>query len=330
MSHDSFPHPPAPHRIVRSETDSALSADAQLRNNMRYMYFKKIAQGGKCLIQSCKDLRLGRIVCYKSLLPEFADDPDEQRLFLREARVTAMLQHPNTAPVYEVGLDSRGRHYFTMKLVSGVTLREVVVGLAQGDGRYTETWDLYRLIDVIIQVGQVLSYAHAHSVIHCDVKPGNIVAGSFGEVLLLDWGMAQVADDRPEEEKAAPVDESTIRRKPPVQGTPLYMSPEQVDRRPLDERTDIYSLGAILFEVLTGQCLAWGAETDDMLQNKLGFPPPTPSAVAPDRNIPQALETLCSRCIQRDPDHRVQTVMEMIHELLYWLRTDATYRPSHL
>ena len=97
------------------------------------MYFKTIARGGKCLIQSCKDLHLGRIVCYKTLHAEIADDDFEQKRFLREARVTAMLQHPNTPPVYELGRDTHGHYYFTMKLVAGETLREILDLLREGD-----------------------------------------------------------------------------------------------------------------------------------------------------------------------------------------------------
>jgi len=317
--------------IYRRDTDASLSSDAQLKNNMRYMYFKKIAMGGKCLIQSCKDLHLGRIVCYKTLRSEFADDPVEQRLFLREARVTAMLQHPNTAPVYEVGFDSRGKYYFTMKLVAGVTLNEVLEGLRNGDSATEAAWDLQRLIDVVIQVGQVLSYAHTHGVFHCDVKPENVVIGEYGEVLLLDWGLAEVAV-RPETKAAEQLPESdesnSLSSKESHQGTPLYMSPEQFAGTEIDHRTDIYSLGAILFEVLTLQQLAWGETVDEMLRNMASNPPPTPSRVAPDRESPTALETLYLRCVQRDPQHRIQTTLQLIHELLYWMRLDARHRPA--
>jgi len=317
-------------QIFRKDTDGPLSADAQLKNNMRYIYFKKVAQGGKCLIQSCKDLHLGRVICHKTLRREFADDPDEQRLFLREARVAAMLQHPNTAPVYEVGIDSRGRYYFTMKLVAGVTLHEVLDGLRRGDSTTTKAWDLARLIDVIIQVGQVLIYAHLHGIVHCDIKPENIVVGDFGEVLLLDWGLAEVAEDdsqSPAEPSPQTEDDNTLHSKASHQGTPQYMSPEQITGTDLDHRTDIYSLGAILFEVLTGQQLAWGATLDEMLSNKINERPPTPSVVAPDRNIPVSLESLCLRCVQREPEHRIQSTLEFVHELLYWIRVDTTNRP---
>ena len=315
-------------QIYRSDTDGSLSSDAQQKNNTRYMYFKKIALGGKCLIQSCKDLHLGRIVCFKSLRREFADDPNEQKMFLREARVTAMLQHPNTAPVYEVGYDAKGRYYFTMKLVAGITLQEILDGLRKGDPELVQSWDLQRLIDVVIQVGQVLNYAHVHGVVHCDIKPANIVAGPFGEVLLLDWGLAEVQEKPGSSLVESPAeDANSLHSQASHEGTPQYMSPEQIAGGALDHRTDIYSLGAILFEVLTMQQLAWGDTLDEMLQNKQKQSPPPPRIVAPERDIPATLESLCLRCIQTDPDHRIQTILKLIHELLYWLRVDSHHRP---
>ncbi|MEZ6125140.1 MAG: serine/threonine-protein kinase [Planctomycetaceae bacterium] len=315
--------------IHRSDTDAALSFDAQMVNNTRYLYFKKIALGGKCLIQSCRDLHLGRVICYKTLRPEFADDPHEQTMFLREARVTAMLQHPNTAPVYEVGFDNKRHYYFTMKLVSGATLREVLDLLKDGDPKTTAAWDLERLIDVIIQVGQVLYYAHTHGVVHCDVKPENIVVGDYGEVLLLDWGLALVKDreDVSRSDDQNQDDRNVLSSRTAHQGTPLYMSPEQFSGADIDHRTDIYSMGAILFEVLTLQQLAWGEDMDEIQHNMNSNPPPTPSMIAPNRAIPRALETLYLRCVQRDPGHRIQTSLEFIHELLYWLRVDKHHRP---
>lgn len=316
--------------IYREDADGELSSDAQLKNNMRYMYFTKIAQGGKCLIQSCKDLHLGRVICHKTLRPEFADDAEERKLFLREARVTAMLQHPNTAPVYEVGFDAKRHYYFTMKLVAGLTLREIFDGLAQGDAELEAAWDLHRMLDVIIQVSQVLNYAHVHGVVHCDVKPGNIVVGPYGEVLLLDWGLAHLREKGAKDEAVSTQSileiHAMIDRKSHP-GTPEYMSPEQIAGGNIDHRTDIYSLGAILFEMLTRQQLAWGDTLDEMLQNKIKSAPPTPSVIAPDRNIPVTLESLCLRCLQREPEHRIQTTLEVLHELLYWLRTDANHRP---
>lgn len=314
----------SPQLIRTADLNSQLSSDARMKNNTRYIYFKEIARGGKCIIQSCKDLNLGRVVCYKTLRPELADDPYEQKLFLREARITATLQHPNTAPVYEVGYDTHGHYYFTMKLVSGTTFREVLDQVIRGEAR----WDLQKLIDVVIEVAQVLNYAHFHRVAHCDVKPENIVLGDFGEVLLLDWGLAKVLDEDEEETKAKDSLEGSLSSsRRPLQASPLYMSPEQVINERVDERTDIYSLGAIFFEILTLQTLAWGDTLDEILHNTRYNDAPAPSVLVRDRQIPRSLETTCMRCIEKNPDHRIQTAMQLIQELLYWLHVDSRYRP---
>ena len=168
--------------VYLADTDKPLPRN--VNPHTRYAYFKLIARGGRSIIQSCKDLHLMRVVCYKSLKAEFADDPDEQRRFVREARVSAMLQHPNTVPTYELGRDLQGHYYFTMKMVHGYTLREVL--------DYRERYDLTRLVEVIIQVAHALEYAHGHGVAHRDIKPENILVGPFGEVLVLDWGLAKV------------------------------------------------------------------------------------------------------------------------------------------
>ena len=141
---------------ILEQTDKDLSKS--LHASFRYVYFKTIAKGGKSLIQSCKDLHLGRVVCHKSLKPEFADDPIEQKRLLREARISAMLQHPNTMPTYELGRDRKGHYYFTMKLVHGYTFREII--------NYRERYDTTQLLDIVIQVAYALEYAHTHGVVH--------------------------------------------------------------------------------------------------------------------------------------------------------------------
>ena len=168
--------------VYLKDTDIPLPETINYRT--RYAYFKTIARGGKSLIMSCKDLHLSRVVCYKTLRSELANDPIEQQRLLREARVSALLQHPNTIPTYEVGRDGKGKLYFTMKLVHGYTLREVL--------DYRERYDLTQLLEVLLQIAQALQYAHTHGVIHRDVKPENILVGPYGEVLLLDWGLAKV------------------------------------------------------------------------------------------------------------------------------------------
>ncbi|MEJ2440153.1 MAG: serine/threonine-protein kinase [Gammaproteobacteria bacterium] len=246
-----FRHPAKEYdHVFLEDTDKPLPE--KLNPNTRYMILSTIAKGGKTLIKACKDLHLNRVVAYKTLRAEFVDDEIETTRLLREARVSAMLQHPNTIPVYEVGRDSRGHYYFTMKLVHGYTLREIM--------DYRERYDLTQLIEVIEQIAHALAYAHAHGVAHRDIKPENILAGPYGEVLLLDWGLAKVwrkdgttPSEDSGEEKAIADSDKTMTGHGKLQGTLCYMSPEQIRRDPdISFSTDIYSLGSVLYELLTG------------------------------------------------------------------------------
>jgi len=297
--------------VYLEDTDKALPEKINI--NTRYAYFKTVAKGGKCLIQACKDLHLSRVICYKSLLPEFADDPIEQQRFLREARVSAMLQHPNTIPTYELGRNTKGHYYFTMKLVHGYTLREIL--------DYRERYDLSQLIDVIIQVAHALEYAHAHGVVHRDIKPENILVGPFGEVVLMDWGLAKVwkkdGSDAPlaNDIRDTLSDELSITRRGKLQGTIIHMSPEQIDKDPnLDGRTDIYSLGTILYEILTGTSPSAGDTIDKMIDSVKNQEPLPPSEVS-KLKIPPLLEKATMGCLKKKPEDRIPSALELIRLL---------------
>jgi len=297
--------------VYLEDTDKALPEKINI--NTRYAYFKTIAKGGKCLIQACKDLHLSRVICYKSLLPEFADDPIEQQRFLREARVSAMLQHPNTVPTYELGRDNKGHYYFTMKLVHGYTLREIL--------DYRERYDLSQLVDVIIQVAHALEYAHAHGVVHRDIKPENILVGPFGEVVLMDWGLAKVwktdGSDAvlPADKDDTYSDDLSITRRGKLQGTIIHMSPEQIDKAPdIDGRTDIYSLGTILYEILTGKTPSDADSMDKIIGNIKNHEPPLPSETT-SLYIPPLLEKATMACLKKKPEDRIQTANELIRLL---------------
>ncbi len=294
--------------IEQTDKDLAQRIDP----NFRYAYFKTIARGGKSLIQSCKDMQLNRVICYKSLLPEFADDLIEQKRLLREARISAILQHPNTVPTYELGRDNKGRYYFTMKLVHGYTLREIF--------DYRERYDLGQLVEIIVQVANALQCAHSHGVIHRDVKPENILIGPYGEVLLLDWGLAKVWNKKGEQspiEDEVPTHEaedSAMTGHQKLQGTLFYMSPEQIERDPvIDSRTDIYSLGIVLYEAITGRTPAQGEMLDDVIQSTLNVEPPKPSKLTD--NVPPMLEDTVMKCLHKDAKQRLQTTGELIRLL---------------
>jgi serine/threonine protein kinase len=317
-----FPHPQDKYPVVYLK-DTDLDLPDHVRNaDMRYTHFKTVAKGGKCLIQSCRDYHLSRIIAHKSLHKEIADDPFEQKRFLREARVTAMLQHPNTIPIYELSRDSRGHYFFTMKLVEGYTLREVLDTSREEGTLPTDGYGFHRLVTILIQVANALDYAHSHGVVHRDVKPANILMGPFGEVLLLDWGLAKVWSEEPEEIPDKPFLKNadlSLTAQGRLQGTALYMSPEQIAESPeLDRRSDIYSLGVILYEILAGRDMFSGDTVTDLLDQAKNVKPPLPSEVATDRDIPEQLEKLCMRCIEKDPDARIQTARLLVSSLRSW------------
>ena len=313
----NFPEPPKSYGYVYLEdTDKALPE--KLDPNTRYAMFTTIAKGGKSLIKSCRDMHLSRVVCYKTLRPEFADDAVEQRRFLREARVSAMLQHPNTVPTYELGRDNHGHYYFTMKLVHGYTLREIL--------DFRDRYDLTQLVDVIVQIGHALEYAHTHGVAHRDIKPENILVGPYGEVLLLDWGLAKVwnpdgtaTKDDEEDARTATLltkqENLALTARGKLQGTVSYMSPEQIERDPdIDNRTDIFSLGAVLYEVLCGQTPSHGETMDEIVQSTLNETPDAPSTLT-NMHIPSLVEQVCMRCIAKQPGARYDDIAEVVRLL---------------
>ncbi|MDA8744245.1 serine/threonine protein kinase [Rubripirellula amarantea] len=320
-----------------SESPIILSAtDADLPRNIpsgigRYTGFRDMARGGSARLRSCYDRVTGRTVVIKSLLPESLLDRRERRRLLREARITAQLQHPNTVPVYDIGEDETEGIYFVMKRISGENLFEILKRIARGDEATCQAFPIIRRIEIIADACQALAYAHARGVIHRDVKPENIWVGNFGEVILLDWGVAKVwgaADDdapmrqstlRPADEAAASEGHSpglsltSLDQRP---GTPLYMSPEQVaGKRSIDERSDVFSAGVCLYEVLAIREPFKGGNIEETFHNILNCQVPPPSERSPDAGIPSSADQVVMRALQKNPALRYQSIREMVHDL---------------
>jgi serine/threonine-protein kinase len=230
----------------------------------RYQVAGQIARGGMGSVHRARDVDLGRDIALKVLLECHQENPEMIRRFIEEAQISGQLQHPGIVPVHEMGLVGGKRPYLAMKFVKGQTLAHML------EDRENPSADRQRFLVIFEQVCQPLAYAHARGVIHRDLKPSNVMVGAFGEVQVMDWGLAKVLDDGgvADERRSRPTprDASVIKTvrtgatgsdslAGSVVGTPAYMAPEQargeIDR--LDERCDVFGLGAILCEILTGK-----------------------------------------------------------------------------
>lgn len=290
----------------------------------RYQGFREMAQGGSALLRSCFDPVTGRSVAVKTLLPATRDDRNERRRLLREARVTAQLQHPNTVPVYDIGDDQDEGIYFVMKRISGENFFEILKRVARGDEPTIEAFPTARRLDIVADACQALAYAHARGVIHRDVKPENIWVGNFGEVILLDWGVAKVwghTDDTASIRKSVLRPQSsgedsqlqTLTGGGQRPGTPLYMSPEQVEgNRSIDERTDVFSAGVCLYEMLAIREPFRGATIDETFDNIKNKDIDPPSARSPERGIPKSADDVVMRAIAKRPGARYQSMRDLI------------------
>jgi hypothetical protein len=249
----------------------------------RYRIAGEIARGGVGIVLKGRDADLGREVAIKTLRAEYAASPAMVRRLVEEAQIGGQLQHPGVLPVYEMGLDAGRRPYFTMKLVRGRTLASLM------HDRADPGQERRRFLMIFEQVCQTVAYAHARGVVHRDLKPSNVMVGAFGEVQVVDWGLAKVltragVDDAPtvgDRHVQAGEDEiATVRSGTPgshseagsVLGTPAYMAPEQArgEVEDLDERCDVFALGAILHEILTGRPLYLGTRPELLRQASEG------------------------------------------------------------
>ena len=260
-----------------------------------------IGAGGMGEVLLATDTRLDRQVALKVLSSEFALDSDRRRRFMREARAAAGLSHPSVATIYDVG-EASGVDYIAMEYIEGRTLAERITGT---------TIALDEIVGIGIQIADALYAAHARGVVHRDIKPANVMITPRGQVKVLDFGLAKVeptvtraADDVTREAATTPG---------VVMGTVAYMSPEQGIGAPLDRRTDLFSLGVVLYEMATGRRPFTGTtdlHTIDVIRHG------EPEAIARyNRNIPAELERIIQKCLEKQPGHRYQSAQELMLDL---------------
>ncbi len=329
-------------------------APAPSSTDRRYVPQGELARGGMGAVFKVWDRDLGRTLAMKVLLDERGSgrgQSGEENLarFLQEAQVIARLDHPGIVPVHDVGFDLEGRPYFTMRYVDGLDL-DAVFDRARAD---RDGWNRSRALASIVKTCQTVAYAHARGIIHRDLKPGNVMVGRFGEVYVIDWGLAKIlhkkgaSDETVDGTSRASISRAGIvsagnsttgssttgsSRIHSIQsdvgvvvGTPPFMPPEQAEGlggNTLDPRSDIYSLGAILYTLLTGdvpyaprdgRLLSAPEMTDRVLEG----PPPPVRELA--EQAPAELVAICEKAMSRDPSDRYRSALDMGEELQSYL-----------
>ncbi|MDF1663134.1 MAG: protein kinase [Planctomycetota bacterium] len=317
----------------RCQTPFTLPSDnpseAHARIDLRLEILEKIGEGGMGLIFRARDKQLGREGALKVLKRDISNEEQVQRFF-REARITARLDHPTIPPVYQVGQTVNGDHFILMKLISGTTLENLLFDHHRGT---PEALDQRQLLEILVKVSHAVEYAHRHDIIHRDLKPDNIMVGEFGDVTLMDWGIAKDIQSTASSDDLLLDHSSKIQLNPSaaleagltvagsILGTPGYMSPEQVlDSSQVDTGTDIYALGAILSTILTGFPPVDGDSVMNKMINTMKgniiFP------IQRTKLAPIELDTLVRNCVLIDQQERIQSASHFIAELSAYLASE--------
>lgn len=346
----------------------------------RYELGEVVAQGGMGSIIDARDMNLRRHIAMKVLLNPRAADKARILRFIEEAQITSQLEHPSIVPVHELALDQSGNVFYTMKFVKGLTLREIIKGIRDGDRKIVRDYPLSHLLTIFQKICDALAFAHSKRVIHRDLKPENVMIGEYGEVQVMDWGLAKVlsktgnrrqdhaakkqeAAHRGQADRQLAVTIDSIRKDSggqvlktldgAIMGTPGYMAPEQATGKTdeLDERTDIYALGAILYAILTLQAPIRCDDLDEFLSMVANgdITPPTDYGRKAGRKgatnvrnrskrpeidvelrhlpagqIPDSLSAVAMKALALEPRHRYATVKALQKDIEAYQQGFAT------
>jgi tetratricopeptide (TPR) repeat protein/tRNA A-37 threonylcarbamoyl transferase component Bud32 len=321
----------APPRATPPDSgDPLVGADTVAASSL-YRPLRFHAKGGLGEVYVAHDEQLRRQVALKRIQKRFGDDPQSRQRFLREAEVTAQLEHPGIVPVHGLGQTEDGQPCYAMRFIQGETLQAAIERFHAADRPGRDPGErslaLRQLLGRFVAVCNAVAYAHSRGFVHRDLKPANVMLGQYGETLVVDWGLAKpFAGDEPKpvtgEGALAPVVDPGIAGATvdgQAVGTPAYMSPEQAAGRweVVGPASDLYSLGATLYALLTGQAPVQGKDVPTVLEQvrRGNFPPPRQRKAA----TPKALEAVCLKAMAQRPEERYATALELAADVEHWL-----------
>ncbi len=290
----------AAHQMMTEDRHEMCAPGTQLAH---YSIISLLGSGGMGEVYLAEDTRLRRKVALKMLAPELTLNERGLRRFEQEALAASALNHPSILTIYEFG-QANGMHFIASEFVDGATLRKkIMVGRLE----------LNAAIDIAIQMASALAAAHASGIVHRDIKPENVIVRTDGLVKVLDFGIAKLSEKRQGDRRSGMTVTSSISEPGMVMGTARYMSPEQARGVDVDARSDIFSLGSVIYELVTGRSAFEGETASDVIAEILKVEPPPPAEFAPD--VPPELEHIIGKALRKDRDNRYQTVKDLLIDL---------------
>ena len=282
----------------------------------RYGKGSFIDEGGMKKVHKVEDKSTGRYVAMAFLKH---NSPKQQERFLREARLTATLEHPNIMPIYDIGISKENEPFFSMKLTGGRSL-DVIYKEKTNDA----DWSLIQRLNLFLGICEGISYAHSRNVVHLDIKPHNILVGEFGEVLIIDWGLGKILFDEEEDDETDSIDPSFFNEMTMdgfIKGTPGYMAPEQIEKSlgDRDKQTDIYALGGILHYLLIGKAPIQGKDLEEIFKKTL-----TGELSSGESTPPTALQAVTQKALSLNKEERYSSVDEIRNDIEAFMSGYAT------